>query len=167
MCHGFGRSMWDFRGYEWVADQEHFNVVRFDFREHGQSSHSLRLPTLGYYEIWDVKAVVDWAEAHHLEKPYLCYGHSMGAAIALRWAGQDPRIRGVLAQSAFVNALDATSKYRSEDWRVQLANLTFVHGGRKGMIAAGGVTSGVATGALGVYLWRRVREASRCSTATP
>src|SRR4051812_24567474 len=58
MCHGFGRSMWDFRGYRWLADDEHFNVVRFDFREHGQSSHSLHLPTLGYYEIYDLKAVI-------------------------------------------------------------------------------------------------------------
>ena len=90
--------MWDFRGYSWIAEQEHFNVVRFDFREHGQSSHSLHVPTLGYYEIYDLKAVIDWAEANHLEKPYLCYGHSMGAAISLRWAGEDRRIGGVLAQ---------------------------------------------------------------------
>src|SRR5437762_1543750 len=89
MCHGFGRSMWDFRGYQWIAEQEQFNVVRFDFREHGASSHSMRLPTLGYYEIYDLKAVIDWAERKGLERPYVCYGHSMGAAIALRWAGQD------------------------------------------------------------------------------
>src|SRR5436190_7405706 len=82
MCHGFHRSMWDFRGYDWIAESEGWNIVRFDFRQHGSSSNDLlRPPTLGYYEIWDVKAVVDWAEAHHLEKPYLCYGHSMGAAI--------------------------------------------------------------------------------------
>src|SRR5215211_1635841 len=103
MCHGFGRSMWDSRAYKWIADDEHFNVVRFDFREHGQSSHSMRLPTLGYYEIYDLKAAIDWAESQGLEKPYVCYGHSMGAAIALRWAGEDPRISGVLAQSAFRN----------------------------------------------------------------
>jgi len=260
MCHGFHRSMWDFRGYDWIAEEENFNVIRFDFRQHGSSSNDpFQPPTLGYFEIWDVKAVIDWAEAQHLQKPYVCYGHSMGAAIALRWAGQDPRIRGVLAQSPFVNALDATSKYRSDDWRVQLANLTFVHGGlrrmfaevdipkalsqrsdllvwltagehdyfgeadqklilkgsaspqalkrlviipgaehggqwkwsgndplirdflfaaanqpaarrasHQGMLAAGGVSSGVATGALGIYLWRRGRgEASKCSTASP
>src|SRR5439155_24408206 len=122
MCHGFGRSMWDFRGYQWVTEQERFNVVRFDFREHGQSSHSLCLPTLGYYEIWDLKAVIDWAEANHLEKPYLCYGHSMGAAIALRWSGQDHRISGVLAQSPFRNALDATHKFRPGDRRGEFAS---------------------------------------------
>src|SRR5438045_4202003 len=60
MCHGFHRSSWDFRGYDWVATQEGWNVVRFDFRQHGNSSHAaLRAPTLGYYEIWDLKAVID------------------------------------------------------------------------------------------------------------
>src|SRR5439155_18190318 len=144
MCHGFGRSMWDFRGYEWIADQEHFNVVRFDFREHGQSSHSLRLRTLGYYEIWDLKAVIDWAEANHPEKPYLCYGHSMGAAIALRWAGQDHRISGVLAQSPFRNALDATHKFRPGDRRVQFASHVLIHGGLKRMLEQVDIPAAVA-----------------------
>ena len=134
MAHGFHRSMWDFRGYTWITENEHFNVVRFDFREHGQSSHSPHLPTLGYYEIWDFKAVIDWAEANHLEKPYLCYGHSMGAAISLRWAGEDHRISGVLAQSPFRNAMDATGKFRPNDGRVKFAAGLFVHGGFKRML---------------------------------
>jgi pimeloyl-ACP methyl ester carboxylesterase len=144
MCHGFGRSMNDFRGYRWVAEQEHLNVVRFDFREHGQSSHSRHLSSLGYHEIWDLKAVIDWAEANHLEKPYVCYGHSMGAAVALRWAGQDSRIVGVLAQSPFRNALVATQKFRPNDRRVQLASHILVHGGFKRMLEQVDIPSAVA-----------------------
>jgi hypothetical protein len=144
MAHGFHRSMWDFRGYTWIAEQERFNVVRFDFREHGKSSHSLRVPTLGYYEVYDLKAVIDWAEANHLEKPYLCYGHSMGAAISLRWAGEDRRISGVLAQSPFRNALDATTKFRSNDTRLQLANKLLVHGGLKRMLQEVDIPTAVA-----------------------
>ena len=144
MAHGFHRSMWDFRGYTWIAEQEHFNVVRFDFREHGGSSHDGHLPTLGYHEIWDLKAVIDWAEANHLEKPYLCYGHSMGAAISLRWAGEDRRIRGVLAQSPFRNALDATAKFRPDDKRVRLASSLIVHGGFKRMLEHVDIPTAVA-----------------------
>jgi pimeloyl-ACP methyl ester carboxylesterase len=144
MAHGFHRSMWDFRGYTWITDDERFNVVRFDFREHGSSSHSPHLPTLGYHEIWDLKAVIDWAEANHLEKPYLCYGHSMGAAISLRWAGEDRRISGVLAQSPFRNALDATGKFRPNDGRVKFAAGLFVHGGYKRMLEQVDIPSAVA-----------------------
>jgi pimeloyl-ACP methyl ester carboxylesterase len=144
MAHGFHRSMWDFRGYTWITENEHFNVVRFDFREHGSSSHSPHLPTLGYYEIYDLKAVIDWAEANHLEKPYLCYGHSMGAAISLRWAGDDRRISGVLAQSPFRNGLDATAKFRPNDNRVKFATGLFVHGGYKWMLEQVDIPAAVA-----------------------
>jgi pimeloyl-ACP methyl ester carboxylesterase len=144
MCHGFGRSMWDFRGYRWVTDQEHFNVVRFDFRGHGQSAPGLHLPTLGYYEIYDLKAVIDWAESQGLEKPYVCYGHSMGAAIALRWAGQDPRIQGVLAQSPFRNAESATHQFRPGDVRVRLASGVLVHGGLRRMLRTVDIPTAVA-----------------------
>ncbi|HEY7086989.1 MAG TPA: alpha/beta fold hydrolase, partial [Tepidisphaeraceae bacterium] len=137
MCHGFGRSMYDYRGYQWIATRDHWDVVRFDFREHGQSSHAwLQIPTLGYYEIWDLKAVIDWAEAQHLPKPYVCYGQSMGASIALRWAGQDQRISAVLAQSPYKNALDATHKYRPDSFRVQFASHVLVHGAIRRMLAA-------------------------------
>jgi hypothetical protein len=54
--------MEDFLWYGWIRDRLGWNVIRFDFREHGQSSRApLGLPTLGYHEIWDVKAVIDWA----------------------------------------------------------------------------------------------------------
>jgi pimeloyl-ACP methyl ester carboxylesterase len=134
MCHGYSRSMWDFRGYTWIAEQEHFNVVRFDFREHGGSSHSWHLSTLGYYEIYDLKAAIDWAEKKGLEKPYVCIGHSMGAAIALRWAGEDHRISAVLAQSPFRNAARAIDEFRPDDRRVRLAAMVLVHGGIKRML---------------------------------
>jgi pimeloyl-ACP methyl ester carboxylesterase len=135
MCHGFGRSMEDFLWYGWIRDRLGWNVIRFDFREHGESSHEVfGLPTLGYFEIYDVKAIIDWAEEENLPKPYVCYGHSMGAAIALRWAGQDRRISGVLGQSPFKSALDATTKFRPDDYRVQFARGVLVRSGFEQML---------------------------------
>jgi hypothetical protein len=58
----------------------------------------------------------------------------MGAAIALRWAGQDRRIRGVLGQSPFKNALDATTKFRPDDLVVQVANQVVVRRGFREML---------------------------------
>ena len=68
----------------------------------------------------------------------------MGAAIALRWAGQDPRIAGVLAQSPFVNALDATAKFRPEDKRVRFFRAAFVHGGIRRMLQEVDIPTAVA-----------------------
>jgi pimeloyl-ACP methyl ester carboxylesterase len=124
MCHGFHNSKKSFNWYGWIATREHWNVVAFDFREHGESTHGLTtLPTLGYYEIWDLKAVVDWAEKQGLEKPYACYGVSMGAATALRWAGMDDRIVGVLAQSPFKNALRGAEQFQKAIANHPLAKL--------------------------------------------
>ena len=145
MCHGFARSMWDTRDYRWIAEREHWNVVRFDFREHGASSHrAMDVPTLGYHEIWDLKAVIDHAEQNGLAHPYACYGHSMGAAIALRWAGTDRRIVGVLAQSPFRNALDATGKFRRDDARVQIATALLLRKGMRGMLEQVDIPAAVA-----------------------
>ena len=145
MCHGFARSMWDTRDYRWIAEREHWNVVRFDFREHGASSHrALDIPTLGYHEIWDLKAVIDWAEAQGLPQPYACYGHSMGAAIALRWAGEDRRIVGVLAQSSFRNALEAAGKYNPDDARIRFASALLLRKGLRGMLEQVDIPAAVA-----------------------
>jgi pimeloyl-ACP methyl ester carboxylesterase len=112
VCHGLMQGMEPLIDYQWMRSQQNWNVILFDFRGHGASSGSVFNCTLGYYEIWDLKAVVDWAEAHHLARPYLCYGVSMGASVALRWAGQDPRIAGVLAQSPYATADSAIQNSR-------------------------------------------------------
>src|SRR5215212_5971734 len=74
LCHGFGRRKEDLYGWNWIRRDLNWNLVAFDFREHGQSSHTLHLTTLGYHEIWDVKAVIDHAEEIGLAKPYVIYG---------------------------------------------------------------------------------------------
>ncbi|GEM_PF-5207770 len=112
MCHGFLCNREMCRDYMWIHDRLNWNVVLFDFRNFGPSSSTLPLypPSLGYYEIWDVKAVVNWAEQHGYERPYAVMGFSMGAAIGLRWAGQDERIAGVWAESPFRTAWEALTQ---------------------------------------------------------
>src|SRR5687767_3698554 len=105
LCHGWGNRKETFYGWDWVRSELGWNVVVFDFREHGQSSHSPRLCTLGFHEIWDVKAVVDYAEERGLAKPYVICGYSLGASVGLRWAAHDARVSGVLAVSPYRNGM--------------------------------------------------------------
>ncbi|CAN5514372.1 hypothetical protein BH09PLA1_BH09PLA1_07170 [soil metagenome] len=121
LCHGFSRRKEDLYGWDWIRRELGWNLVAFDFREHGESTRTLHLTTLGYHEIWDVKAVVDHAEKTGLAKPYVIYGSSMGASVGLRWAARDPRISGVIAVSPYRNALGAAQMFFHERLHLNLA----------------------------------------------
>jgi len=125
VCHGYGNSKHSMVGYQWMRD-EGWNLVMFDFREHGDSTRTSDLSSLGYHEIWDLKAVIDHAETKQLSKPYCIYGRSLGASVGLRWASQDRRIVGVLAASPFNNAYDASQKVTSMKSRVDWPMSPFV-----------------------------------------
>jgi pimeloyl-ACP methyl ester carboxylesterase len=111
LCHGWGRSKEDLYGWEWIRNQLGWNLVLFDFREHGRSTHSFRLCSLGYHEIWDVKAVVDFGQQQRLAEPYAICGYSLGGSVGLRWAAHDPRIKSVLAVSPYRNGLVAARRF--------------------------------------------------------
>src|SRR4051812_7893847 len=49
MCHGYGQSKEIWLPYNWIRENENWNIVCFDFREHGESTHHLtHVCTLGY-----------------------------------------------------------------------------------------------------------------------
>jgi hypothetical protein len=121
VLHGYNNDKERMVGWEWMRDRENWNVVMFDFREHGESTRSAHLCSLGYHEIWDVKAVVDHAERRGLPRPYVIYGRSMGAATGLRWASMDRRISGVLAVSPFRNAY--TASRQAAAWKLHIPML--------------------------------------------
>src|SRR5215218_7845690 len=110
LLHGWNNDKERVVGWEWVRDRLDWNVVMFDFREHGESTLTSHLSSLGYHEIWDVKAVVDYAERKGLAKPYVIYGRSLGGATGLRWASMDPRISAVFAVSPYKNAYLASAQ---------------------------------------------------------
>jgi dienelactone hydrolase len=121
-AHGWGcNKELMFDCYNRVPQEYGWNAVFFDFRQHGESSKSSPIgakffTTLGYFEVWDYKAVVDWAEQHGLAKPYVCLGASMGAAISLRFAAQDARIQAVFAESPYRTGLDAEKVFHFPDF---------------------------------------------------
>ena len=84
------------RGAVPLLDQ--FNLLLFDFRALGRSEG--RHSTLGAREAKDVQAALSWLEASgHTEIGV--WGFSMGGAVALMTAGQDPRIRAVVTDTSF------------------------------------------------------------------
>jgi uncharacterized protein len=76
-----------------------YGVLAWDFRAHGESGGGFT--SLGYYEVFDVKAALDYA----LDQPGVehvgGWGGSMGAATMIRAAARYPEIEAVVADSSF------------------------------------------------------------------
>ena len=80
---------------------EGFNVLMFDFRNHGESGGNVT--TLGYHEVKDVIGAVQWLRQ---ERPAQAerigiVGFSMGAVTSIIAASQEPSIGAVVADSPF------------------------------------------------------------------
>jgi uncharacterized protein len=72
-----------------------FEVIAYDSRAHGESEGDAC--TYGFYEKRDLVRVLDRVET----RPIVVMGFSMGAAVALQAAADDPRIDAVVAVSPF------------------------------------------------------------------
>jgi alpha/beta superfamily hydrolase len=70
-----------------------FPVLRFNFRGTGLSDGE---HTNGEGEVEDVRAALDWLE-HEFTLPVIFAGFSFGAAVGLRAAYADDRVRGLIA----------------------------------------------------------------------
>ena len=74
-----------------------YNLVLFDFRNHGQSSGDVT--TLGVREARDLKAVVDWLERAKAPSSIAVLGVSMGGAATIDEATTDDRVAAVILDS--------------------------------------------------------------------
>ena len=72
-----------------------YDVLAYDSRAHGASDGSVC--TYGYYEKHDLRAVLASVSA----RPIVTIGTSLGAAIALQAAAEEPRIDAVVAAESF------------------------------------------------------------------
>jgi len=72
-----------------------FDVVAYDSRGHGQSGGAGT--TYGFYEKQDLQRVMDTLDAG----PIVLVGSSLGAAVALQVAAEDPRVSAVVAAESF------------------------------------------------------------------
>jgi hypothetical protein len=85
-----------------------YNLVLFDFRNHGQSGGSTT--TAGALEQHDLRAVIDWLEAAKAPSSIAVLGVSMGGSAAAREAMTDSRVGALVLDSThatLANALQA------------------------------------------------------------
>jgi fermentation-respiration switch protein FrsA (DUF1100 family) len=76
-----------------------YGVLAWDFRAHGESGGDFT--SIGYYEVLDMKAALDFALAQPGVTHVGVWGGSMGAATAIRAAARYPQIEAVVADSSF------------------------------------------------------------------
>jgi fermentation-respiration switch protein FrsA (DUF1100 family) len=97
VAHGYG----DRRPEEFYAlfAGHGYGVLAWDFRAHGGSEGEIS--TLGYYEILDVEAALDFALAQPEVRRVGGWGGSMGAVTLIRAAALHPEIEALVADSPF------------------------------------------------------------------
>ncbi|MDB5079530.1 MAG: hypothetical protein JWP00_1454 [Chloroflexi bacterium] len=78
-----------------------YNVFMFDFRGHGRSEGP-RGTSMGYWERLDVHGAVDWLLGRGQTR-FAAFGISMGAAIMIMAAAENPFIRAVVADSPYAH----------------------------------------------------------------
>lgn len=100
--HGWGASRSDIlSNTAFLA--EHFNLVYFDFRNHGKSGG--KKTSLTCLEIKDLESVIRFLkkEKKDVVQQIGLYGFSMGGSVAISAGAKIPEIRAVLAESPFAS----------------------------------------------------------------
>lgn len=87
-----------------------YSIVMMDARAHGASEGAIA--TYGWKEREDTRAIVDRLYASEPTTHCLfALGESMGGGVALQSAAVEPRIAGVVAESAFANLREVSYDY--------------------------------------------------------
>lgn len=97
LLHGIADNRASWRGAIDRFARRGFNVVAYDSRAHGESDGDAC--TYGFYEKEDLRRLIDGLA----RGPIALVGTSLGAAVALQEAAEDPRIRVVVAAETFAN----------------------------------------------------------------
>ncbi|HEX2883385.1 MAG TPA: alpha/beta hydrolase [Candidatus Limnocylindria bacterium] len=84
---------------------EAYNLVLFDFRNHGQSGEAPT--TQGVREAGDLRAVLDWLQATKAPEQVALFGVSMGGASALSVADDDERVDVLVVESTHATLANA------------------------------------------------------------
>jgi len=102
VAHGYG----DKRPEEFYAlfATHGYGVIAWDFRAHGKSEGEFS--SLGYYEILDAKAALDFVLAQPGVGHVGAWGGSMGAVTMIRATAHYPEIEALVADSPFATLQD-------------------------------------------------------------
>ncbi len=106
-CHGHRGKKADLLGIGSGLWRAGYNVLLFDFRGRGSSATSVC--SLAYHEVADLLGAVDYARTRCPNAQIGVVGYSMGAAVALLAAADEPRIAAVVADSSFAVMRDVVN----------------------------------------------------------
>ena len=95
--HGIADSRASSIGFAQQFAPQGFDVLAYDSRAHGDSGGEHC--TYGYYEKQDLSAALDAIGASRV----VVFGASLGGAVGLQAAAEDPRIAGVITVAAFAD----------------------------------------------------------------
>ncbi len=104
-CHGHIGNKSDLLGIGARLWNAGHNVLLFDFRGRGESDSWPN--TLASRELDDLRVAIAYARERMPDARLGIIGYSMGAAIALLVAANEPSIAAIVADSAFTTAADA------------------------------------------------------------
>ncbi len=100
ICHGLGCARYESIKYAGMFLKLGFTVLIYDHRNHGMSGKAYT--TMGYYEKYDLKKVVDWCcRIYGNECKIVTHGESMGAATVLMHLELDRRVSVAIADCAY------------------------------------------------------------------
>jgi uncharacterized protein len=102
VAHGYGdKRSEDFHA---LFATHGYGVIAWDFRAHGKSAGEFS--SLGYYEMLDAKAALDFVLAQPGVEHVGAWGGSMGAVTMIRAAAHYPEIEALVADSPFATLQD-------------------------------------------------------------
>ena len=99
LAHGYGDNR-----PEWIhalLAKKGYGVLSWDARAHGESDGEIS--TVGYLEVLDVKAALEYALAQPDVKHIGAWGGSMGGATMIRATAQFPAIEALFVDSSFAS----------------------------------------------------------------
>lgn len=108
--HGWGANRSDILGTSIFLAQK-FNLLYYDFRNHGDSGGDKT--SLGCLEIRDFQAAVQYVKSRkkELARKLGVLGYSMGGAVAITGAAQNPDVLAVAAESPFTSYKEVVYRY--------------------------------------------------------
>jgi len=102
LAHGYGDNR-----PEWIHEllaKKGYGIIAWDARAHGESGGSIT--TIGYLEVLDVKAALQFVRSQSDVKHIGAWGGSMGAATLIRAAAIFPAIEALWIDSSFTSLND-------------------------------------------------------------
>ncbi|MEO6059440.1 MAG: alpha/beta hydrolase [Candidatus Limnocylindria bacterium] len=104
LAHGYGGNKSEMLEWAEILHRD-YNVVLFDFRNHGQSADLAT--TLGVRERQDLRAILDWLEATKAPTAVAVFGISMGGSVAVNVAAGDLRVDALILDSTHATIANA------------------------------------------------------------